>query len=111
MGSEKVVVVITDNATNCKDASALLERDYAHINWVPCASHSIDLLIEDVGAIPWVHEVLKKAEFLVDFVTRKQRALGIFRANCEVQLAKPSSTRFAYIFIVLEKLVKCWRGL
>ena len=111
VGSMNVVAVITDNASNCKAAGALVESEYPLISWVPCASHSIDLLIEDVGDIPWVHEVVKKAEFMVNFVTRKQRALGIYRANSDAELAKPASTRFAYLFIVLQKLIKCKRGL
>lgn len=103
--------VITDNASNCKAAGNLVELYYPHICWVPCASHSLDLLIEDVGELEWVANVVKKAEFIVNFVYRKQRALGIFRANCATELAKPSSTRFAYLFIVLQKLVKCRVGL
>ena len=68
-----MVAVITDNnESNCKAAGALVESDYPQISWVPCASHYIDLLIEDVGDIGWVYDVVKKAEFIVNFVTRKQ---------------------------------------
>ena len=51
VGSTNVVAVSTDNASNCKAAGALVEREYPQISWVPCASHSIDLLIEDVGGM------------------------------------------------------------
>ncbi|MCO5582602.1 hypothetical protein L7F22_036500 [Adiantum nelumboides] len=79
---------------------------------VPCASHSIDLLIEDIGNIAWiVVVVVKKAHFIVSFVCQKQRALGICRQNWDIELAKPSSTCFSYIFIVFQNLVQCHQGL
>ena len=37
--------------------------------------------------------------------------LNIFRAGSELQLQKPSSTRFAYMFILLDKVVRVRGGL
>ncbi|MCO5611472.1 hypothetical protein L7F22_065725 [Adiantum nelumboides] len=36
------------------------EGAYPHIVWTPCAAHSIDLMMKDIGNLPWVDLLLKK---------------------------------------------------
>ena len=58
VGAENVVHVITDNGSNCVSMGRMLEDEFPAISWTPCASHSLDLLIEDVGKIEWVKPFL-----------------------------------------------------
>ena len=39
IGHEKMVQVVTDNATNCKGASPIIEGLYPTIFWTPCVPH------------------------------------------------------------------------
>lgn len=55
VGSMNVLARINDNASTCKAMGALVRRDYSQISWVSCESHSFDLLIKNVGELPWVH--------------------------------------------------------
>lgn len=106
VGAQHVVQVVTDNASNCVAMGELLERDYPAIVWTPCAAHCIDLLMHDIGGLPWVSTITSSAVFLVTFVTRKKRALAMFRRYSPLELKKPAATRFAYHFIVLERLLR-----
>lgn len=36
---------------------------YPHIQWTPCAAHSLDLLIEDIAGLTWVTEILTKTKY------------------------------------------------
>ena len=40
------------------------------------------------------------------FVTKRVKVLSMYRANNTLELLKPSNTRFAYMFIVLERLLR-----
>lgn len=101
MGPQNVVQVVTDNASNCKLMGEMVESAYPHIVWTPCAAHSIDLMMEDIGALSWVTPIVDKALQLINFVLRKSFALGLFTSHCKWALKKPAKTRFCYIFLVL----------
>lgn len=107
IGSQHVVQVITDNGSNCAKMGEFVERDYPSIVWTPCASHSLDLMMEDIAKLEWVEPVLEKALCIIKFITRKPQALSLFRAICHYDLVKPAKTRFGYLFLVLQRYVQC----
>ena len=49
---ENVVQVVTDNASNCEAMGKMVEAEFPKIVWTPCASHCLDLLMEDMGGLP-----------------------------------------------------------
>jgi len=61
VGSEHVVQVIIDNAFSYVAAGDKLMNMYPSLYWTPCASHCIDLLLEDIGKMAWVKEVVDQA--------------------------------------------------
>ena len=82
----------------------MLMGEFPHIVWTPCASHCLDLLMEDIGKMSWVEEVVSKSTSIVTFFTIKHKALAMFREHSKLELRKPSSTRFAYLWLLLERL-------
>lgn len=111
IGPEYVVQVVTDNGSNCKSMGGMLEDEFPAIVWTPCASHSLDLLIEDIGRIQSVDSIFRTARSMVKFVKKRPKVLNIFRAYSSLELLKPAATRFAYMFIVLERLLRVRRDL
>lgn len=107
IGPQHVVTVVTDNATNCVQMGVLLEAEFPHIVHTPCAAHGIDLLMGDIGALPWVRAIIREALFLVTFVTRKRRVLAMFRVFSQLDLRKPAPTRFAFDLVVIDRLIRC----
>ena len=102
---------VTDNASNCASMGKMVEAEFPNIVWTPCASHSIDLLMEDIGKLPWVQLIVDEAISIVTFFTTKYKVLGMFRAHSSLELKKPSSTRFAYMWTLLERLYDVKRAL
>ncbi|PSS34880.1 RuvB-like [Actinidia chinensis var. chinensis] len=47
VGEENIVQVVTDNASNYKLAREMLMEKRKRLFWTPCASHCIDLMLED----------------------------------------------------------------
>ncbi len=99
-----MVQVVTNNALNCHRMGRMLEAEFPTISWTPCASHCLDLLMEDIGKMSWVEEVVSKSTSIVTFFTIKHKALAMFREHSKLELRKPSSTRFAYLWLLLERL-------
>eukprot|EP00955_Chlamydomonas_euryale_P032294 338846-Chlamydomonas_euryale.AAC.1 len=106
--NEDVVAVFTDNASACKNAGKLLEEDFSHLFWVPCAAHVLDLLLEDICKAAWSAAVVVRAKDLVNFVRLHQWCLGLYRKHaaegCKLELLRPGETRFATAWIMLERL-------
>ena len=48
VGEENVVQVITDSASAYVLASSKLENKRPRLYWSPCASHLIDLMLQDI---------------------------------------------------------------
>lgn len=48
---------------NCKNIGRMVMAKYPHIQWTPCAAHSLDLLIEDIAGLTWVTEILTKTKY------------------------------------------------
>ncbi|XP_066392488.1 uncharacterized protein [Miscanthus floridulus] len=51
VGKEHVVQIVTNNGANFKAAGRLLMERIPHLFWTPCATHCLDLLLEDIGKI------------------------------------------------------------
>lgn len=104
VGKENVVQVVTDNASNCKKMGEMVEANYPNIVWTPCASHCLDLLIEDIGKLTWIKPIVADCERITTFFCKKHQALALFRKYSTIDLVRPSRTRFAYMFLVMKRL-------
>ena len=51
IGKEKVVQVITDNGANYKAAGRILMERIPTLFWSPCATHCLDLMLEEIGKL------------------------------------------------------------
>ena len=50
IGHEKVVQVITNNASVMKCVGALIEGEYPKIFWTPCVVHTLNLVLKNICA-------------------------------------------------------------
>jgi hypothetical protein len=107
VGGQNVVQVCTDNVATMRLAGTLLIRDFPHIYWQGCAAHVLDLLLEDWGEQVWVAKMVKKAKSIVKFIRMHHIPLAIFRRHSpNLMLKLPVETRFATMFLMIERLVK-----
>ena len=62
IGLEHVVQIITDNAANYVAVNIMLMERHPSLFWTPCAAHCIDLMLEDMGKIAFIKEVVDQAK-------------------------------------------------
>ena len=93
VGAENVIQIITDSAAGCKAAGKLITERYPHITWTACASHVLDLLLEDIGKLAWAAGPIRRARKLVKFITNHHMAQALYRKHSALQLLKPGMTQ------------------
>jgi hypothetical protein len=106
VGANSVIQVVTNSATICKATGRLVEQEFSWITWTPCTPHCLDLLLEDVGKLPWVTEVVIKAKAVVKFITNHHWSQALFRGKSALDLLKPGDMRFATNFIMLDRMLE-----
>ncbi len=62
VGNENVVQVVINNAIVCKSVGWIIEDKYFHITYTGYIAHGINLVLEDIGKIDWVHKIIMKRE-------------------------------------------------
>ncbi|KAF1881551.1 hypothetical protein Lal_00021403 [Lupinus albus] len=61
VGPENIVHIVTDNAANYVAAGRLLEKEFPHLFWSPCAAHCVNLMFQDIGKLPEVTDTVSHA--------------------------------------------------
>ena len=107
IGVDKVVQVVTDNGANYKAAGKLLMERFPTLYWTPCASHCLDLMLEDVGKLKEFKKPISRARHVTTFIYRHGRLLSAMREKTNGRdLVRPAATRFATTFLTLQSLYK-----
>ena len=107
VGPHNIVQVCTDNASAMLSASRLVVEKHPHIFIQGCATHAMNLLLEDWGKATWIKETLEKAKLLVKFIKNRHMPLALFRKHeAKFSLLMPGKTRFACNFIMIDRLLK-----
>jgi len=106
VGVNNVIQVVTDSAIVCKVAGRLVKQEFSWITWTPCTPHCLDLLLEDVGNLPWAAKVVAEGKAVVKFITNHHRSQALFCGKSTLDLLKPGDTCFATNFIMLDRMLK-----
>ncbi|CAH1412780.1 unnamed protein product [Lactuca virosa] len=80
VGHEHVVQIVTDNATNNMGATKLLKEKIPSIFWTSCATHTINLMLEGIGALPRFKKILDQAKKLTIFIYAHHKSLAMMRS-------------------------------
>ena len=104
-GPKNVTAIVTDNASNYKGARRAIEAKYPAITWVPCAAHTLNLLLKDFGKVPSIRQTLLDANHVVKFIREHSFSYALFRTKSPTKnLQIFCATRFATAYYVLATL-------
>jgi hypothetical protein len=94
-------------------AGEIIEAEYPHITWSPCAAHVCDLALEDIFKLDFFKELHTATKGFVAFITNHHHTLAAWRAHQAaardgkvLQLIKPGETRFASALLMIERTLK-----
>eukprot|EP00253_Pinus_taeda_P017474 PITA_17474 len=107
VGEERVVQIVTDNVANYMVAGRLFEIRHPTIFWTYCVAHCIDLMLEDIGKLHWIHQVVDKEKSITKYLYNHIIVLNTMRKYTEgKEIVRPAMTRFATNFISLQFVVE-----
>lgn len=103
-GKEQVILVVTDNGSNCVAATKMLMEKRRHLYWTLCVAHCIDLMLEDIGNIPLFKNTIRRGVNLVGYTYIYTFTLSLLRSfTKKKELVKPAIICFATSFLLLER--------
>eukprot|EP01018_Ginkgo_biloba_P001704 Gb_24963 [translate_table: standard] len=106
VGEKNVVQIVTDSASNCVSAGKMIMARFKTIYWTPCATHCMDLLLHDLGKLPWVNEAIRRGKLIANFIVNHRITLNIYRKHAMRELLRPYDTRFSTYYITLTRVVE-----
>ena len=105
IGPELVVQIVTDNGSNYKKACEKLIEEYKHIFWQPCAAHTINLMLKDIGKFRKVANVVASAKLICRFLYNHNRLHDEMKKKIGGELIRPNATRFGTVFMFLQSFL------
>ena len=76
--------------------------------WTPCVAHYNDLMLKDMGKIPFIKEVVDHAKSITKFIYNHAFVLSLMRRYTKNrELLRPTITRFASSLISLQSILQC----
>eukprot|EP00253_Pinus_taeda_P003488 PITA_03488 len=95
-----------NNTANYVAAGKLLMERYPNLFWTPCAAHCIDSMLEDIGKIPIVRDIVESARSIIKFIYNHASMLSLMRKFTKnKELVCRAITRFTTTFISLQSLL------
>ncbi|CAI5509032.1 unnamed protein product [Closterium sp. Naga37s-1] len=111
VGPENVVAICTDGGSNYASAARKIASTWPHIEHVPCATHVLDLMMEDVGKMGWAKGLVEKGGMMINFVRNHHFTRAYMKKGGGKQVLKPAGTRFGTQYIALARLCEVRGGL
>ncbi|XP_020681961.1 uncharacterized protein LOC110099218, partial [Dendrobium catenatum] len=94
VGPENIFQLVTDNAANYKKAGELLKARFNNIYWSPCAAHCLNLILKDLGSMPLIEDLAKKASKVTIFAYNHVNVLAWLRKRQGwKKIVRPGATR------------------
>ncbi|CAL8990422.1 unnamed protein product [Prunus brigantina] len=107
VGQEYVIQVITNNASNYKNARVKLMEKRKKLWWTPCATNCIDLMLEDISKMKVVKDTIRLAKQVVKFIYGHTWVLALMRSFTKnKEIIRHAITRFATSYLTLQSIYK-----
>jgi hypothetical protein len=111
---QNLVAVVTDTPNVNRAAGQMIECAIPSITWIPCLTHSLNLVFKDSTKIPQIGTLYEEAKLVVHHFYARSVPRQILRELLELDkkhsvagVLKVCELRFSNMFLVLERLLHC----
>jgi hypothetical protein len=105
MGSHNVVQICIDNVATMANVGCTVMQSNPHMYVQGCATHCLDLLLEDWGKQLWIKRLMKKAWRICTFVKNHHASQAMFRRfSPNLSIHVLAETHFATNFLMIDRL-------
>ncbi|KAI9156914.1 hypothetical protein LWI28_014018 [Acer negundo] len=104
VGPKNVAQVVTDNTSNNMVTTKMLKVKMTSTFWSPYATHTINLMFEDIDKL---ENTLEEAKSFPIFIYAHHTTLELMRTFIRKRdIVRPGVTRFASVFLTLQSLLE-----
>ena len=89
----RLVAIVTDNEASMIAATRKIRNIYGLVD-IPCAAHTIQLIVYDMFKIDFIKTFNKHIDTLFQYYTSDKSMKKVFYNNNTRQLRKPNTTRW-----------------
>ncbi|WOL14986.1 hypothetical protein Cni_G23767 [Canna indica] len=106
VGERNVVQVITNYSEIHAAAGSKLSETFPTLFWTSCASQCIEAILEDIGKVNAIQEVIKNAKVITGFIYSHALVLNMMRNHTNGKdLILPCESQAAMNFITLKNMI------
>ncbi|CAG7905184.1 unnamed protein product, partial [Brassica rapa] len=110
IGSERIVQVVTDNATNNVAAAKMLKEKRPRIFRTGCAAYTLDLMLEGISKLQYFSKIIDQAKAVTIIVYAHHKTLSLMRSFTKNQdIVRPGATSVMVVLKIFSPLVKVLR--
>ena len=100
VGPKNIFHMVTNTASNYVSAGKLLCEKYKTINWSSYAAHCLNLVLQDMGDMPYVERLKKRASKVTVFIYNYVALIAWLRKRPGwTYIVRVGETRFATTFL------------
>ena len=85
-GSDKFLLVVSDNASNMKKIWRLFKREFPHITAVGCGAHCLDLVVKDIVKFPGLLKHFTEVKMVVRTFKNSHLLLAVLKKKSEGEI-------------------------
>lgn len=112
IGSDKIMLIITDNATNMVKCGKMLETKYPHVKWAGCLAHTLHLIVGDILKNQQVTKLFSDIIDIIKCIQRSHILSADFKSTAQNKgvtksLKLPVKTRWGSHLNCVQSLLEC----
>ena len=76
---ENIVQHVTDSESSMKATGEQLMKKRKHLFWSPCATHCIDLILEDIDQMKSIKDAIKQGRRITSFIYNSDKMVNLMK--------------------------------
>nr|XP_043618511.1 uncharacterized protein LOC122590246 [Erigeron canadensis]XP_043618512.1 uncharacterized protein LOC122590246 [Erigeron canadensis] len=106
VGVRNVLQIVTNNEARYVEVGKQIVDSFPSVFWTPCATHCVDLILEDFRELEWISTILEQARSISRFIYNHSTVLNIMRRyTYDIDIVVVGPTRSSTDFSTLKRMV------
>ncbi|CAI9273593.1 unnamed protein product [Lactuca saligna] len=106
VGVRNVLQIVTNNEERYIEVGKRITDSFPTIFWTPCATHCVDLMLDDFRELEWISTILEQARSISRFIYNHSFVLNMMRRyTFGVDIVVVGPTRASTDFSTLKRMV------
>ncbi|XP_077240039.1 uncharacterized protein LOC143880943 [Tasmannia lanceolata] len=112
VGPTNVLQIILHPWSTAKSLGSLIQSEFQQIFWSPCASHSIDMLMDDMIGLDWIKPIVLCAKGIQHTILTQQHSFQFtFSQDLKDESVDPLHPKFTPTYYLVQRILELKQAL